>query len=114
MISWRAEQCIISVFQPHDKLVASGLLRSFLHLLIRGRRAANADVLADAHVKQIIVLRYKSDSVGIRLLRNPTDVCAAEGDASLRDIPQRCDQAGNRALAAAVSFSAFVAVTVCS
>ena len=70
-----------AVLQPGEELPALGLLRRGQHFLVRGLRAAQADVLQQAHVEQELLLGHIGDLVVEGLHAHLPDVLAAHADA---------------------------------
>ena len=69
------------MLQPGEELPALGLLRRGQHFLVRGLRAAQADVLQQAHVEQELLLGHIGDLVVEGLHAHLPDVLAAHADA---------------------------------
>ena len=65
---------IPAMLQPADKFFALGRLSSRQHLLVRGPRTPQPDVLFQGAVKEEVVLRDETDGLGELLQRELADV----------------------------------------
>ena len=96
-----AHHRVIAVFQTADKGVTPGGFCHGLHLGVGGRRAAHADVLPNALVKEVVVLGDKGHLVIELLQWDPLQVLSAQGDGAGGYIPKAGDQLGDGGLARA-------------
>ena len=89
------------MLQSGEELPALGLLRRGQHLLVRGLRAAQADVLQQTHVEQELLLGHIGDLVVEGLHAHLPDVLAARADAPAGHIVVVDQELGQGGLAAA-------------
>ena len=76
------------MLQAADELLALGCLGVGEHLLVRGPRPAQPDVLPQRAVKEEIILGNEADLPGELLQRQLPDVSPAQGDGAARHIPE--------------------------
>ena len=91
---------IDSFFQPFQKFSALSPFRRRQHLLVRGVRLSQADVLLERAVKEEVVLGDEADGLGELFQRHFPDVPPTQGDGAGRHIPEAGSQPGDGGLAA--------------
>ena len=101
MTAARADARIIAMREPPYEILAACGSRSALDFFIRCLRSAHANVLTDALVKKIGVLRDEGNKIVELRERNIRALRAADLQAARIDVPIAGDQARQRRLAAA-------------
>ena len=86
---------LISVFQSQDKRMAAAGFRCFHYFLVGSFRITETDILHNAHIEQIVVLRDIGDHLLVIVQRNLPDIHAAKRDAAAAHVPEGRDQLGD-------------------
>ena len=86
--------------QSGQKLLTLGRPGRRQHLLVRGVRLSQADVLLERAVKEEVVLGDEADGLGELFQRHFPDVPPTQGDGAGRHIPEAGSQPGDGGLAA--------------
>ena len=101
MTAARADARVITMRKPQDEVLASRSSRGALDLLVGGLRPAHANVLTNAVVEEIGVLRNEGNEIVELRERNIRTLPAADLQAARIYIPIAGNQACKRRLAAA-------------